>query len=524
MEGFKEYLTRKDFVSSSEVRWCPGCGDYAVLNSVQNVLPQLGVPKEKVVFVSGIGCSSRFPYYMDTYGFHSIHGRAPTIATGIKVANPELSVWVITGDGDGLSIGGNHLIHALRRNLDLNIILLNNKIYGLTKGQYSPNSDKGQITKTSPYGVIDEPINPLRIALASECTFIGRAVDTDPKHITEVLIAGAEHNGTSFIEVLQSCVIFNKKAWTDISDRACRDDRLLYLEQGKPLIFGEKRNKGIMLRGTDPVVVTIGEQGVTRKDLIKHDMYREDPVYASMLTKMEYPDYPLPVGIFRAVKKPVYEEELEEQIKQVTALKGRRNLQALLRGSEYWTVSGQGKSIKRSSSISTLANDESQVMDEQIHMLLKSTDPLTASLKTTIGKIFFDYDYKRSKMLSPRDSISTAISNFKAARIECILVGDAKRLYGILSERDIIQNVVLTSIDRDRMPISAIMRPVYEIMDESNSIGDVINILSISGHRHVPIRLKDGGFGLVTIRQILRFIHDTVEQVEKQGTEHNEDT
>ena len=427
---------------------------------------------------------------------------------------------MVTGDGDGLSIGGNHLIHALRRNLDLNIILLNNKIYGLTKGQYSPTSDKGQITKTSPYGVIDEPLNPLRMALASEATFVGRAVDTDPKHIAEVLEAGAEHKGTAFVEILQSCVIFNKDAWKDISDRSSREDRLLRLEQGKPLIFGEKRNKGIMMkRCSDPAVVTIGEQGVTEKDLVVHDMYREDTTYASMLTRMDSPDFPLPVGIFRAVKKPVYEEELQEQIKSVTALKGRRNLKALLRGSEYWTVSDNGKSIKRSSSISSLANDESQVMDEQIHAILKSADPLTASLKTKVGQIFYDYDYRRSKMLSPRDSISKAIANFTATRIECILVGDEKRLYGILSERDIIQNVVLTSIDRDRQPVSSIMRPIYEIMDESSSLGDVINILSISGHRHVPIRLKDGGFGLVTIRQILRFIHDTVEQVEKKETD-----
>ena len=517
MEKKKELLTRKDFVSSSEVRWCPGCGDYAVLNAVQNVLPQLGLPKEKFVFVSGIGCSSRFPYYMDTYGFHSIHGRAPTIATGVKVANPELSVWVVTGDGDGLSIGGNHLVHALRRNLDINIILLNNKIYGLTKGQYSPTSDKGQVTKTSPYGVIDEPLNPLRVALASEATFVARAVDTDPKHITEVLLEGARHPGTSFAEILQSCVIFNKDAWKEISDRSIREDRLLYLEQGKPLIFGEKRNKGIILRGTKPEVVTIGEQGITKKDLVVHDCYREDPVYAAMLTEMDYPAFPIPVGIFRAAKKPVYEQELEKQIKEVTALKGRRNLQALLRGSEYWTVSGGGKKIKRSSGISVQFTDESEVMDEQVRDLLKSTDPLTASLKTTVGKIFYDYDYKRSKMLAPRDSIAAAIAYFTASHIECILVGDEKRLYGILSERDIIQNVVLTSIDRDRQPVSSIMRPIYEIMDESNSIGDVINILSISGHRHVPIRLKEGGFGLVTIRQILRFIHDTVEQVEKKG-------
>jgi CBS domain-containing protein len=345
---------------------------------------------------------------------------------------------------------------------------------------------------------------------------VARAVDTDPKHITEVLLEGARHPGTAFVEILQSCVIFNKDAWKDISDRSCREDRLLYLEQGKPLIFGEKRNKGIVLKGTKPEVVMIGEQGITKKDLVVHDGFSEDPVYAAMLTEMDYPEFPIPVGIFHAAKKPVYEQELDRQIKEVTALKGRRNLQALLRGTEYWTVSNQGKDIKRSSGIRVQFADESKVMDEQVRELLKSTDPLTASLKTKIGKIFYDYDYKRSKMLGPRDSIAMAIALFKAAKIECILVGDDKRLYGILSERDIIQNVVLTSIDRDRLSVSSIMRPIYEIMDESNSIGDVINILSISGHRHVPIRLKDGGFGLVTIRQILRFIHDTVEQVEKK--------
>ena len=519
MEKKKELLTRKDFVSSSEVRWCPGCGDYAVLNAVQTVLPQLGIPKEKFVFVSGIGCSSRFPYYLDTYGFHSIHGRAPTIATGVKVANPELSVWVITGDGDGLSIGGNHLVHALRRNLDINIILLNNKIYGLTKGQYSPTSEVGKITKTSPYGVIDEPLNPLRVALASEASFVARAVDTDPKHIAEVLLAAARHKGTSFVEILQSCVIFNKDGWKDISDRATRSDRLLYLEQGKPLVFGEKSNKGIRTTCTAPEVVTLGEQGVKKKDLLKHDMYREDSVYATMLSEMTYPQFPVPVGIFRSEERPVYEEELEAQIKDVTALKGRRNLQALLRGSEYWKVSESGEIIERSSGTGSQYSEESEVMDEQVRELLKETDPLTASLKTTIGKIFYDYDYRRVKMLAPRDSISKAIANFKANHIECILVGDEKKLYGILSERDIIQNVVLTSIDRDRQPISSIMRPAYEIMEESNSIGDVINILSISGHRHVPIRLNAGGFGLITVRQILRFIHGTIENVEKKEGE-----
>src|SRR3989442_1424934 len=268
---------KADFVSDQEVRWCPGCGDYAILNNVQKVMPELGIQREKVVFVSGIGCSSRFPYYMNTYGFHSIHGRAPAVATGIKCANPELSVWVITGDGDALSIGGNHFIHAIRRNLDLKIILFNNRIYGLTKGQYSPTSELGKKTKSTPMGVIDYPINPLSLAFASEATFVARSIDTDPKHMAAIIDRLAKHKGSAFVEVYQNCNIFNDGAFKAFSERDVRDERTINLEHGKPLIFGKDKNKGIHLKGVEPEVVTIGEHGVTVDDLLVHDETAHEP-------------------------------------------------------------------------------------------------------------------------------------------------------------------------------------------------------------------------------------------------------
>src|SRR3982751_3970626 len=247
-------LTKKDFVSNQEVRWCPGCGDYAILNNVQKVMPELGIPREKTVFVSGIGCSSRFPYYMNTYGFHSIHGRAPAIATGIKAANPDLSVWVITGDGDALSIGGNHFIHAIRRNLDLNYILFNNRIYGLTKGQYSPTSEFGKKTKSTPMGVIDYPVNPLSLAIASEATFVARAIDIDVKHLSSMVEAAAKHKGVSFIEVYQNCNIFNDGAFDSSPERPARSARVLSRDHGKPMVFGKNRDQGIRMNGTRPEV------------------------------------------------------------------------------------------------------------------------------------------------------------------------------------------------------------------------------------------------------------------------------
>ncbi len=331
-------LTKKDFVSNQEVRWCPGCGDYAILNNVQKVMPELGIPREKMVFVSGIGCSSRFPYYMNTYGFHSIHGRAPAIATGIKAANPELSVWVITGDGDALSIGGNHFMHVLRRNLDINYILFNNRIYGLTKGQYSPTSVFGQRTKSTPMGVIDYPVNPLSLAIASEATFVARSIDIDVKHLGVMVEAAAKHKGVSFLEVYQNCNIFNDGAFDYFADRSVRSDKVLYLEHGKPMIFGKDRNQGIRMNGAHPEVVTIGENGITEADLLVHDIHLQDPSVAFMLARMEQPDFPQPVGIFRAVERPSYDEMLTEQIETAIAKSGPGSLEKLIYSGDMWTV------------------------------------------------------------------------------------------------------------------------------------------------------------------------------------------
>ena len=336
-------LTRQDFVTDQEVRWCPGCGDYSILAQVQKVMPELGIPKEKIVFVSGIGCASRFPYYMNTYGFHGIHGRAPAIATGIKAANPDLSVWVITGDGDALSIGGNHFMHAIRRNLDLKIILFNNRIYGLTKGQYSPTSELGKKNKSAPMGVIDYPINPLSLAFASEATFVGRSYDTDPKHLTMMTDRLAKHKGSAFVEVYQNCNIFNDGAFKGFYERTVRDDRMLYLEHGKPLLFGKNKEKGIRLNGLTPEVVTIGENGITIDDILVHNELDPEPNIAYMLGRMQYPEFPVPVGVFRVANKPTYEDMMEEQIAQAIQMKGPGNLAKLLNSGETWVIGPDGE-------------------------------------------------------------------------------------------------------------------------------------------------------------------------------------
>lgn len=334
-------LKKADFVSGQEVRWCPGCGDYAILNNVQKVMPELGIPREKIVFVSGIGCSSRFPYYMNTYGFHSIHGRAPAIATGIKASNPDLSVWVITGDGDALSIGGNHFIHAIRRNLDLNYILFNNRIYGLTKGQYSPTSEFGKLTKSTPMGTIEYPINPVSLAIASEATFVARSIDIDVKHLGAMVEAAARHKGISFLEVYQNCNIFNDHAFESFADRNVRTDRVLYLEHGKPMIFGKDRDKGIRMNGAHPEVVKLGENGVSESDLLVHDINLPDPSVAFMLARMEHregSEFPQPVGIFRAFERATYEDLMTGQIEAAIAKKGIGSLEKLMNSGDTWVV------------------------------------------------------------------------------------------------------------------------------------------------------------------------------------------
>ncbi len=330
--------TKKDFQSDQEVRWCPGCGDYAILSAVQSVFPELGIPKEKFVVVSGIGCSSRFPYYMNTYGFHTIHGRAPAIATGIKIARPELEVWVATGDGDSLSIGGNHTIHMLRRNVGVKVLLFNNRIYGLTKGQYSPTSELGKRAKSTPYGSLDRPFNPLSLALGAEATFVARSVDVFQPHLKSVLRKAAAHEGSAFVEVLQNCNIFNDGAWDEVTEKELREERTLALEPGQPLVFGKARDKGIRLRGLALEVVTLGN-GVGEEDLLVHDERNPDPTYAFLLSRLgSLPGFPTPIGVLRAVSTPRYEMQIAEQIRAVTEKKGRGDLARLLHAGDTWQV------------------------------------------------------------------------------------------------------------------------------------------------------------------------------------------
>jgi len=328
-------LTRRDFATDQDVRWCPGCGNNAILAQMQKTLPELGVARENMVIISGIGCSSRFPYYMNTYGIHSIHGRAPTLAMGLKCARPELLVWVVTGDGDALAIGGNHFAHALRRNVDINILLFNNRIYGLTKGQYSPTSVLGARTRSSPDGSIENPVNPVGVAIGAEASFIARTVDVFQQHCSEMLKRAAAHRGASLVEIAQNCIIFNDGTWAQLTDPDQRLEQVLYLEHGKPLRFGRQGEKGIRLNGLRPEVVDVTAVG--EENLLVHDERAAEPTLAYLLSRMGPPEFPTPVGVFRAVDKPVYSQLLMEQ---VAAAQSRQppDLQALLHQGETWVI------------------------------------------------------------------------------------------------------------------------------------------------------------------------------------------
>jgi len=337
-EVIENKLTAKDYKSDQEVRWCPGCGDHAVLSSVQKALAELGIPKEKLAFISGIGCSSRFPYYMDTYGFHSIHGRASAIASGVKTANPDLSVWQITGDGDALAIGGNHFIHAVRRNVDINILLFNNEIYGLTKGQYSPTSTKGLVTKTSPFGTVEEPFSVGELVIGARGKFFARTIDTNIALSTQIYMEAAKHNGTSVIEILQNCVIFNDGIHDAIADKEVRDDRTIILKHGQPMIFGKENDKGLILDGLKLRVVKLGEKGITEKALLVHDALEANPGIQYMLANMSYPEYPVALGVIRSVAGPTYDKAVHEQIDQVKKTAKIKCMDDLLMGGSTWNV------------------------------------------------------------------------------------------------------------------------------------------------------------------------------------------
>ena len=338
IERSKVALTKADFASDQMVKWCPGCGDHGILASVLNVFPKIGYKKEDYCIVSGIGCSSRFPYYVNTYGFHGIHGRPAAIAPGVKLGNPKLSVWVMTGDGDSTAIGGNHFIHLIRRNMDVNLIMFNNRIYGLTKGQYSPTTKQGQITKTSPFGVIDYQLNPGELVLGVRGTFFARAIDNQPASLQAVCERMAGHDGASVVEVLQNCMIFNNGTHLEVTDKEVRDDRQLWVEHGKPMIFGKNKNKGIVLHGTKLEVVTIGENGITEKDILVHDETMENTGIHMMLAQMRPPEFPMVFGVIRAVKKPTYNQMFFAQQEEQMAKGPVKNVDELLNSGETWEI------------------------------------------------------------------------------------------------------------------------------------------------------------------------------------------
>ncbi len=333
-------LTKKDFATDQLVRWCPGCGDYAILSAMTSALPLMGLQQEEVVFVSGIGCAARFPYYMNTYGFHTIHGRGPAVATGVKLANPKLSVWEVQGDGDALAIGGNHFIHVIRRNIDINILLFNNEIYGLTKGQYSPSSPQGLVTKSTPYGAVERPFHAGELVIGSQGTYYARTTDSSPKIMTDIFVKAAKHVGTSVIEILQNCVIFNDNAHGQVTDKENRDDFQLHLEHGKPMLFGKDNQKGIRLNGLSLEVVVLGQNGITEKDILIHNANAVDPTLHLMLIRMAPPHFPLALGVIREVEEPAYFEKLAQEL-EISKQRAKYNtMDELLNSGETWTIKG----------------------------------------------------------------------------------------------------------------------------------------------------------------------------------------
>ena len=338
--------TVKDFKSENEVRWCPGCGDYAIMNAVQRTMAGMGIPREKYAVISGIGCSSRFPYYMSTFGFHTIHGRASAVASGVKLANPDLNVWVITGDGDAMAIGGNHFIHLIRRNIDINLILFNNRIYGLTKGQYSPTSDRGFKTKTSPFGTIEDPFVPGQLVIGARGSFFARTIDSNMKLSQSVFELAANHKGTSAVEVLQNCVIYNDGIHAEITDPAFRADRQLILEHGKPMLFGAENEKGIVFDKGKLKVAVIGENGITIDDILVHDAMDEDPTLHMALINMKLPDMPVAFGVIRSVAVPVYDIEMVAQIDRIKQNRKITNVDQLLNSGNTWEVTGNNFKAK----------------------------------------------------------------------------------------------------------------------------------------------------------------------------------
>lgn len=493
-------LSRKDFVSDQTVRWCPGCGDYSILAQMQKVLPDIGVPRENIVFISGIGCSSRFPYYMNTYGIHSIHGRAPTLATGLAVANPDLSVWVITGDGDGLSIGGNHLLHAIRRNVNLNIILFNNRIYGLTKGQYSPTSRTGTRTKSSPMGSIEQPLNPIALALAAKATFVARSIDAHTQHLGEILHQAAMHRGTSFVEVYQNCVIFNPNEWQGLDDRRIRDENIIYLEHGKPIVFGKERDKGVRMNGYSPEIVQLGN-GHSEKDLIVHDASRLE--LATLLSGMEHPESPVPMGVIRQAEGPTYYDGLGGQVQAAIAAKGVGDLATLYNASDTWTVTSKEPVTSKVTGELSL-----ELSDEYVDELDKTVEP-TDGIQNAITDVSVSALGPHAPItVEETTSVAKAIRQMNKHGIGCVLVTDKDdRLTGIFTERDVLMRVAGLVDDLSQVQVSDYMTPSPVSLAPELPIAHALNLMSESGFRHLPLVDKENRpEGVISFRDVVRYL------------------
>ncbi|MBI1881286.1 MAG: CBS domain-containing protein [Chloroflexi bacterium] len=501
-------LTRKDFVSNQTVRWCPGCGDYAILAQMQKVLPDLGISREKIVFISGIGCSSRFPYYMNAYGIHSIHGRAPTLATGLKIANPDLSVWVITGDGDGLSIGGNHLLHILRRNLDINIILFNNRIYGLTKGQYSPTSLPGHKTKTSPMGSLEQSFNPMSVAIGAEATFVARTIDTNVKHMAETLRRAAEHKGTSFVEIYQNCVIFNDNAWSYATDASEKDENVLELEHGQPMIFGKNRDKGIRLHELQPEVVSLDV--VAREDLLVHNEFATEPSLAYLLSRMRRPEFPEPIGVFRSVEKPIYEEGMMNQVEEAIRRKGGGDLTKLYHAAETWETLPQPEPVEDGRQWVTVDAPGMGYLDEE-YVGVSFRGERTSGPDTEhslIADTLANLKPHRPLTAHVGISVAEAVEKLKALNVGFMaLVDDEGKLAGVFTEGDIFRKVACKVADLSQARVKDYMTSRVTTLKADAKIAHALHLMSIHKFRHVII-VDDQGkpTGVLSFRAVVRYI------------------
>jgi 2-oxoglutarate ferredoxin oxidoreductase subunit beta len=501
-------LTKKDFTPDNEPRWCPGCGDYAILNTIQKVFPELGIPKENFVVVSGIGCSSRFPYYMNTYGFHTLHGRAPTVATGVKTANPDLSVWMVTGDGDGLSIGGNHLMHILRRNPDIKVLLFNNRIYGLTKGQYSPTSETGKVTKSSPMGSVEAPLNPLSFAIASQASFVARTVDNNPKHMTQVFKAAAEHKGTSFIEIFQNCVIFNHKTFESVYGRENRSEQMIFMEDGKPLVYGMDSDKGIALNGSTPSIV-----GADDASVITHNIAEDNPGYAYALSQMNHPEFPTPIGIFRKQERPTFEAGIHDQIEHAVETKGKGDLSKLILGNDYWEVKDDGE---RTASTSSSSSDDNQSVEEEGNIGDERAkraqryinDPLSSVFHTRIEEIIHNYGSASSIIVDDTSSLSETIMTMKRNNVGSVLVGNqAGEIVGIFTERDLLFKVVNLIDDKENTPVKTVMTEMPESASSWQTLAQALHALGEGGYRHLPVVREGGKLGMISTKGIMHYLH-----------------